>query len=188
MLRLTIHGVLTTMLHTALAMIKPPAFVALFLAVPLACGSSSSDDPRPGDRSDGGTDSGQVDGGTDSGQLDGGSDRPCDGTQYCEDDNTKAVCQDGVTRASPCYGKKCAAGRCGSCSSDDDCKSISYRCKCLDGTERTTLADSICGDSQGSQMWCSPRADVGSGLCAANGGPDTSFGYLGSGCVSLVDP
>ena len=109
------------------------------------------------------------------------------GTKYCQDDNTSAVCQSNVTHATPCNGKKCAGGRCGSCSSSNDCRSITYRCRCSDGTEKTGAIDGGCGDSQGSQKWCS-HPNIDNSICGANGGLDMSFGYLGTGCISSVDP
>ncbi len=111
----------------------------------------------------------------------------CDGTKYCADQYTVARCESQVTRQTPCNGKKCADGRCGACASASDCTGITYRCKCTDGTEKTGSVDGACGDTQGSQSWCS-HPSIDDSVCSGHGALDTSFGYLGTGCVSSVDP
>ncbi len=112
----------------------------------------------------------------------------CDGKKYCSDSNTASVCQNNVTRSTPCNGKTCAEGRCGACTGDSDCRNVTYRCKCKDGVEKTGTVNAICGDSQGSQKWCS-HPSISSSICNANGGGfDETFGYLATGCISSVDP
>lgn len=116
----------------------------------------------------------------------GGGSGACNGTAYCSDSSTKSVCTNGVTRSTPCNGKVCGDGRCGVCTQNTDCRFVSYRCKCKDGTERTGSIDSICGDSQGGKKYCS-HPSIASSVCGAQGFDD-SFGYLSSGCISSVDP
>lgn len=130
-------------------------------------------------------DSGGADGGTSGG--DSGGTHACDGTKYCSDSNTSSVCTNGVTKSQPCNGKTCAGGRCGACTSANDCKSIGYRCKCADGSEQTGSVDGSCGDSQGSQKWCS-HPNIDQSVCNGHGGFDSTFGYLSTGCISIVDP
>ena len=125
-------------------------------------------------------------GGSGGGGAAGGAEQPCDGTPFCQDSTTAAVCVNHRTTGSLCGGKRCAAGRCGACTTSSDCRFVSYRCKCADGREVTGSVDSICGDSQGSQSWCS-HPSVASSVCGS-AGFDQTFGYLQTGCVSNVDP
>ncbi|MBK8172319.1 MAG: hypothetical protein IPK60_18515 [Sandaracinaceae bacterium] len=120
----------------------------------------------------------------------GGNDagpQTCDGVKTCSDTDTVSYCEDGITRRTPCNGHPCAGGRCGSCSSADDCRGVQYRCRCADGSERTGSIDSACGDSQGSMRWCSHPSIDASAVCGAQGF-DPDFGYLATGCISGVDP
>lgn len=125
--------------------------------------------------------------GSGGGSAGGGSAHPCDGTAYCSDATTKAVCSGGRTTSTLCGGKQCKAGRCGACTGASDCRFVSYRCKCTDGTEKTGTVDSTCGDSQGGQSFCS-HPSIASSVCSGHGDLDMNFGYLGTGCVSSVDP
>ncbi|MEM9192212.1 MAG: hypothetical protein AAGF12_23770 [Myxococcota bacterium] len=110
----------------------------------------------------------------------------CDGVPFCSDPDTAAVCENNVTQQTPCNGRPCAGGRCGACETEADCRDVRYRCRCSDGQEITGSADLICGDSQGAQRWCSPPS-IAASQCAT-GAFEDGFGYLGAGCVSIVDP
>lgn len=126
-------------------------------------------------------------GGSAGGGAGGGAGPACDGTPYCSDSTTKSVCTSGRTTSTLCGGKQCKAGRCGACTSASDCRFVTYRCKCTDGTEKTGSVDSTCGDSQGGQSFCS-HPSIASSVCSGHGDLDMTFGYLGTGCVSSVDP
>lgn len=150
----------------------------------VGCGQAMFDPFEGGSAGGAGGASGSGGGGGAGG---GGGNRPCDGTKYCSTPNTSSVCTNGTTRSSPCGSRTCAQGRCGLCTSHGQCTGVTYRCKCADGTERTGAVNSVCGDVQGSQMFCShPSIDVS--VCNGHGGFDSSFGYLTSGCISSVDP
>lgn len=60
------------------------------------------------------------------------------------------------------------------------------RCRCSDGTDYNTTVDSTCGDSMGGMSFCS-HPSVSSEVCST-GAFEEGYGYLGSGCVSSVDP
>lgn len=124
---------------------------------------------------------------TDAGHVgaDTGGTHPCDGTRYCKDAKTSAVCSGGETDLRPCGGQVCALGYCGACSKDGDCKGIAYSCKCADGAKVNGVADTGCTSMTGSQKFCA--APSGVSLCSAHGGLDFTYGYLDSGCFSTVD-
>src|SRR5262245_11768195 len=120
-------------------------FFAWCLAVTLSCGGGAE---PPSPRQGGGF-GGFGGGGGSGGSAGGGASQPCDGTPFCSSDTSAAVCINDRTTSHLCGGKTCAAGRCGACRTNADCRFINYRCRCADGTEKTGTIDGVCGDSQG---------------------------------------
>jgi hypothetical protein len=156
-----------------------------FFVLALCACAETSPEPPPDDP----LTSSQLDGGNPSPSEPTEPERACDRTPYCAETRMAAVCKEGVTWQRPCRGgRTCNQGRCGACTDDGSCRRISYRCRCVDGHEITGEANSTCTDSQGSSFWCSVPNLATLSLCSTRGGPDETFGHMGTGCVSEVDP